>query len=101
MVDKSKLRLRDLPGLGVTTEQQLKDVGIDSVDALQEIGALAAFQRLCDSDSATNPSLNFLYALVGALEGKSWLTIAREDRLQLLMQLEGYKELEVKIRGGS
>jgi DNA transformation protein len=40
------LRLRDLKGLGVKTEQQLNEIGIHSVDDLKRIGAVKAFIML-------------------------------------------------------
>lgn len=38
--------------------------------------------------------MNFLYAMVGALENKHWGTIAKEEKGSLLFELAGYKELE-------
>ena len=87
-------RLRDLPGLGPASEQALVDVGIDSVAKLQELGAINAYLTLWEANPDQRPSLNFLYALVGALEGRSWLNVAQEDRYRLLMELEGFEELK-------
>jgi len=86
-------KLRDLKGLGPKSEKLLIEVGIHTEKELREIGAIRAFIRL-KRESNTKPSLNFLYAMVGALEGEHWLNIARHEKGQLIMELEGYRELE-------
>ncbi|MDW6002251.1 TfoX/Sxy family protein [Vibrio mangrovi] len=86
-------KLRDLQGLGPKSEQMLTDAGIESVEMLRELGAIAAFIRV-RQQGPVKPSLNLLYALVGALEGEHWLTIAKQQKAQLIMQLEGFDELE-------
>ena len=61
---------------------------------LQCVGAINAYLTLWEANPDQRPSLNFLYALVGALEGRSWLNVAQEDRYRLLMELEGFEELK-------
>jgi DNA transformation protein len=85
-------RLRDLPGLGPKSEQWLHEVGIETESQLKQLGAIRAFIRL-RAECSIKPSLNFLYALVGAIEGKQWLTVAQNEKGRLLMELEGYDEL--------
>jgi DNA transformation protein and related proteins len=36
--------------------------------------------------------------LVGALEGGQWLTVAKNEKSRLLMELDGYNELEEMFR---
>jgi len=86
-------KLRDLKGLGPKSEILLIEVGINTEDELRELGAIRAFLRL-KKESSTITSLNFLYAMVGALEGEHWLNVAKREKGRLLMELEGYKELE-------
>lgn len=86
-------KLRDLKGLGPKSEMMLIEIGINSEEELRKLGAIRAFVRLKER-SSTKPSLNFLYAMVGALEGEYWLHVAKHEKGQLLMGLEGYKELE-------
>jgi len=38
--------------------------------------------------------MNFLYAMVGALENKHWIKIAKTERERLLMELEGFGNLK-------
>jgi DNA transformation protein len=85
-------RIRDLKGLGEKSEQSLAKVGIHHVSDLEETGAICAFLKL--KEAGLNPSLNFLYALVGGLEDRTWLDIAQHEKGELLMAMEGYQELE-------
>lgn len=86
-------KLRDLKGLGPKSEKQLQSAGIDSVEALKAMGAVEAYRRL-QQHQGTLSSLNFLYALVGALEDRHWQDVARNDKTRLLMELDGYQEFE-------
>ena len=87
------LKLRGLKGLGPKSEKCLKEVGINTPEELKLLGAVRAFIKL-RNECSTKPGLNFLYALVGALENKHWQTIAATEKDRLLMELEGYEELE-------
>ena len=86
------MRLQDLPGLGPKSAQQLQAVGITSVEVLRELGAVAAYVRLQQAQGRV--SLNFLYALEGALQNCHWTQVARTERGRLLLELEGYQALE-------
>ena len=86
-------KLRDLKGLGPKSEKMLIEVGINTEEELREIGAIRAFIRL-KKECSIKPSLNFLYAMVGALEGEHWLKVVKHEKGKLLMELEGYAELE-------
>ncbi|MBY6204837.1 TfoX/Sxy family protein [Halomonas denitrificans] len=91
------MRLRDLPGLGPASEAMLVEAGIDTPAALQRAGAVGAF--LAVERSLGGTSLNLLYALVGAIEGRPWTAVAREDRERLLMELEDRREFERFVPG--
>ncbi|MBV1787505.1 TfoX/Sxy family protein [Marinobacterium sp. D7] len=88
-----KPRLRDLNGLGPKSEAWLCEVGIDTPERLRETGAVAAFVKL-QQECSVKPSMNFLYALVGALEDRHWTAIARTEKGRLLTELDGYCELQ-------
>lgn len=89
----ARLRIRDLKGLGPKSEEQLRQVNINTPDELRAIGPVEAFIVLSEL-AGSNPSLNFLYALVGAVEDRDWRDVAREDRASLLLALEGHRELQ-------
>ena len=86
------VQLRDMKGLGPKSEKDLYGIGITSVEDLKEIGPIPAYLRLKAVNGKV--SLNMLYALVGAVEGRHWLDVAQQDRSALLTALEAYCELE-------
>jgi DNA transformation protein and related proteins len=63
--------------------------GIKSVAQLRRLGSVRAYALV--RDTGTNPSLNLLWALEGALTGLPWQVVAREHRLSLLLALEALK----------
>lgn len=85
--------LSKLKGLSTKSERCLNEIGICTKEQLKEIGAISVFIRL-RREGSTRPSLNFLYAMVGALEDKHWVSIAKSEKGRLLIELEGYRELE-------
>ncbi len=91
------MRLRDLKGLGVISEKELIDVGILTPEALRKTGAVQVFYRIKQRNSG-KVSLNFLYALVGAIEERHWTDIARTEKGRLLTELAAYEEMEAVFR---
>ena len=88
---KLRLRVRDLRNLGPRAEALLAEIGIHSVEALRERGALEAYLAL--RRAGHSQSLNLLWALVGALEpwpeGRDWREVARSPaRLPLKLEVE-------------
>lgn len=86
-------RIRDLQGLGPASEKMLTEAGIETVEQLRELGALRAFVQVSNHRSKP-PSVNLLYALAGALEETHWLNIARKQKGELLLQLDGYRDFK-------
>lgn len=64
----------------------LSAAGIDSDEQLRTLGAVPAY--LAAKRTGMNASLNLLWALEGALTGRDWRVVAREDRTRLLLQLD-------------
>jgi len=89
--------LSKLKGLGPAAEKSLNGIGIYTKADLEKLGAVNALMKL-KSECNIKPHLNFLYAMVGALENKSWLKIAKTERERLIFELEGYNELEKIIK---
>lgn len=79
-------RLRDMKGLGPRSEQWLPLAGIDTPAQLRAADPFEVYARLMEHMPA--PSLNMLYALIGAIEDRNWLDIKRERRGEILMRLE-------------
>ncbi len=91
------MKLKDLKGLGPKSEKFLNEVGILTPEDLEAIGAVKAFVKL-NKECSIKPGLNFLYAMVGALEDKHWCVIAKSEKGRLLMELEGIREFEEKLK---
>ena len=86
-------KLSSLKGLGPRSEKALNAIGIFSREELEIIGPVQAFIKLGQLGHK-NHSLNFLYAMVGALEDAHWNEIANNEKSRLLMELDGYAELD-------
>ncbi len=77
--------ISQLKGLGNASEKQLNAIGIYTKRDLEEIGALEVYIKLGE------PHLCLLYTLVGALENRSWLDVAHNDKTRLLIELDNFK----------
>lgn len=98
---KLRLRVRDLRNLGPRAETLLAEIGIHSVEALRERGALEAYLELRRRGSMK--TLNMLWALVGALdpwpEGTDWREVARsEARLPLMLEVEARDQARAAVQ---
>lgn len=78
-------RLKDLPNLRLGTERMLKRAGIESVEALKQRGSLEAFKAIRAFNEEVTVEL--LWALEGAIEGKHWSVIPQSRREELLAHL--------------
>ncbi len=90
-------KLSSLKGLGPKSEICLNEIGIYTEKDLRDIGAVNAYIKL-KNECSIKPSLNFLYAMVGALEDKHWADIAKTEKSRLILELDGYNELEKLLK---
>lgn len=84
--------LKELTNLGPKSEAMLVRSGIVSVAQLRALGAVRAYLQVKRHEEKT--SLNLLWALEGALSGRRWQEVAKQDRLHLLLQLEALETME-------
>lgn len=84
------MKLEQLPGLGPKSAAQLREAGIDSEERLRELGAVRAYLQLKRA-SAVMPSLNFLYAMEGAITGRDWKEVAKSEKARLLPSWRGWR----------
>ena len=82
----AKAALAPLRNIGPVSKRMLAAAGITSVETLRELGAVEAYRRVRSRDPRA--SLNLLWALEGAVSGRPWQEVARNDRLSLLLQLD-------------
>ncbi|GAK14886.1 LOW QUALITY PROTEIN: positive regulator of competence TfoX [Vibrio sp. JCM 19053] len=80
-------RLKDLPNLRLATERMLKKSGIESVEKLEEEGALNAYKAIRDTHSAT-VNIELLWALEGAINGTHWSVVPQARRDELMNGLQ-------------
>ena len=77
---------------GPASVRVLQAAGIQSVDDLRALGAVAVY--LAVKRVEQNASLNLLWAMEGALSSRDWRVVAREDRTRLLLQLDDMTRIQ-------
>ncbi|MBL1421742.1 MAG: TfoX/Sxy family protein [Alphaproteobacteria bacterium] len=82
-------RIADMRNLGAGSEKNLAKAGIDTPEALREIGAVGAYHAL-KFFVGPQVTLNFLWGIEGALTDKDWRDIS-EPRKAELKKLVGHK----------
>jgi predicted flap endonuclease-1-like 5' DNA nuclease len=83
---EAKIAGTPLTNIGPVSKRMLAAAGITSIETLRRLGAVEAYRRVRSHDPRA--SLNLLWALEGALTGRPWEDVARNDRLSLLLQLD-------------
>lgn len=73
--------LSKLPNIGNVLEQQLHSVGIDTYEALKEVGSKQAWLKIKRIDDSA--CINKLCAIEGAIKGKRWHNLSNEVRVDL------------------
>lgn len=75
-----------LRNLGPASLRMLAAAGMSTDEDLRALGSVAAY--LAVKRTGANASLNLLWALEGALTGRDWRLVAREERTALLLLLD-------------
>lgn len=73
--------LSKLPNIGKVLEEQLNDVGIDTVDDLIDIGSKEAWLKIKQVDDSA--CINRLMALEGAIQNVRWHDLSENDKKNL------------------
>jgi DNA transformation protein len=81
-------RLKDLPNLRLATERMLKKAGINNVDDLHQQGSVNAFKAIQESHPAAQLTLELLWSLEGAIEGKHWSVLPKDRRDELAKSVQ-------------
>ncbi|MFD2264971.1 TfoX/Sxy family DNA transformation protein [Lacibacterium aquatile] len=74
--------LEDLPNLGMKTAKRLRIAGIADSESLLVMGAAEAYRRL-KTEFPRDTSLNALWALAGAIEGRHWQSYTVDEKAAL------------------
>jgi DNA transformation protein len=75
-----------LKGLGPKSSVALRSIGISSIEELRARDPFEVYAEIKKNVPGT--SMNFLYALIGALEDVPWQQIKRTRRVSILLRLE-------------
>lgn len=75
------LKLEDLPNIGGSLADLLRESGINTPDELYETGAIQAFIRIRAVDSSA--CFSKLCALEGAVEGIRWHGLSKDKKAAL------------------
>lgn len=75
-----------LRNLGPASQRMLACAGISTETDLRTLGSVRAYMAVKRCNAGA--SLNLLWALEGALTGRDWRVVAREDRTRLLLELD-------------
>jgi len=80
------MKISDLKGLGPKSSDRLAMIGIDTVEKLEEYGAVNAY-RLLEDAFPEWVSMNALWGMHAALLGIDWRQLPAEMKDQLLDEL--------------
>ncbi len=84
------MRLSELPNIGPVLEKNLKAVGLDSPEALREVGAEDAWLKI-KRQVDTRACLHQLQALAGAVEGVPKKELSSERKTELRSFFDSHK----------
>lgn len=73
--------LTKLPNIGAEMERQLTDVGITTVEQLKEVGSREAWLRILARDPSA--CINRLCGLEGAIQGVRWHCLDDDSKAEL------------------
>ncbi len=76
--------------LGPKSSAWLESAGITQLEDLQNRGAIEAFLDV--EALGFKPSLNLLYALEGAISGRHWQQVRKDEGGELVLRLEMARE---------
>ncbi len=74
-------KLSDLPNIGKKLEEQLNEVGIETIEQLKEVGSKQAWLDIKAIDASA--CINRLCALEGAIQGIRWHSLSEEVKREL------------------
>jgi len=84
--------IRQIRNLGKVSAKMLKDIGICNRAELEGIGPVAAYIQI--REEGGKPSLNLLYAMVAGLRDMHWNDLTREDKGELLRELDAWADMQ-------
>ena len=80
------MSVASLKGLGPRSAEALLGIGIESIEQLRVRDPFEVYAELKMKVPGT--SLNFLYALIGAIDDVHWQEVKRTRRTEILLRLD-------------
>ena len=77
----------DLRNIGPVSSSWLAEIGVESIEDLERVGAVEAFRRVRELHP-DRASRNLLWALQGALMDIHWSDVPDEIKQQLVQQID-------------
>ena len=90
--DPAKVSIRQIRNLGKVSAKALHNIGINNRAELEQTGPVAAYIQV--REEGGKPSLNFLYAMVAGLRDLHWNALTREDKGELLRELDAWADMQ-------
>ncbi|MEP7244247.1 MAG: TfoX/Sxy family DNA transformation protein [Gammaproteobacteria bacterium] len=85
-MNRSPEPVASLKGLGPKSAAALRRIGIATIEQLRERDAFEVYALLKANGPGT--SVNFLYAIIGAIEDVQWREVKRTRRTEILLRLD-------------
>jgi TfoX/Sxy family transcriptional regulator of competence genes len=79
-----------LLNIGPKSAAWLRQVGVRTLDDLKRHGAVGTFWKV--KKAGFRPSLNLLYALAGAEQGRHWATLSAEEKSALVVEASALED---------
>ena len=79
--------IKQLKNLGYKSAHCLAEINIHNLADLKQLGSIATYLKI-EREANFKPSLNFLYAMEGALQNVHWAKIDQQEKARLLISLE-------------
>jgi len=86
-------KISQLKNLGPKSAEWLAAIDIHTLADLRTIGAITAYEKI--KRTGFNPSLNLLYALVGAIDNIHWTEVKKQQKHDLVLLLDARTDLEI------
>ncbi|EPI2027059.1 TfoX/Sxy family DNA transformation protein [Vibrio vulnificus] len=86
---KKQLSLHELPNMSRKFVRPQMKAGIDTVDALIELGAPKAYMKFMPFYPDNITPVTVLWKLQGAITGRYWTVLSKKEQVKLLSEVEG------------
>lgn len=87
-MENNEVPVEQLMNIGPTVARRLKEIGIRTSFELRDLGAAAAYRKICERLGKAAPVCYYLYSLEGAIRNKHWDDIGSGVKKKLRREAE-------------